>query len=201
MQFFTERIYTSYREGKKANQRGKLVLARQVAAGPEAAGNRLFLVAVGRGRDEHHEVREVVVLGAEAVGGPGAEAGTTRDLVPGLHGADRRLVVDRLGVHGSHNAEIVDNFGRAVESMNASSDIDKLRDGISGIHRQLATLLEKNGVEQIEADGAAFDPNLHNAVMRVEDSGVPADTVVEVLQPGYKIGGRVLRPALVKVSG
>jgi molecular chaperone GrpE len=96
---------------------------------------------------------------------------------------------------------IVDNFGRAVESMNASSDIDKLRDGISGIHRQLATLLEKNGVEQIEADGAAFDPNLHNAVMRVEDSGAPADTVVEVLQPGYKIGGRVLRPALVKVSG
>lgn len=96
---------------------------------------------------------------------------------------------------------IVDNFGRAVESMNASSDIDKLRDGISGIHRQLATLLEKNGVEQIEADGAAFDPNLHNAVMRVEDSGAPADTVVEVLQPGYIIGGRVLRPALVKVSG
>ena len=96
---------------------------------------------------------------------------------------------------------IVDNFGRAVESMNASSDIDKLRDGISGIHRQLATLLEKNGVEQIEADGAAFDPTLHNAVMRVEDSGAPADTVVEVLQPGYKIGGRVLRPALVKVSG
>lgn len=96
---------------------------------------------------------------------------------------------------------IVDNFGRAVESMNASSDIDKLRDGISGIHRQLATLLEKNGVEQIEADGAVFDPNLHNAVMRVEDSGAPADKVVEVLQPGYKIGGRVLRPALVKVSG
>jgi molecular chaperone GrpE len=96
---------------------------------------------------------------------------------------------------------IVDNFGRAVESMNASSDIDKLRDGISGIHRQLATVLEKNGVEQIEADGASFDPNFHNAVMRVEDSGVPADTVVEVLQPGYRIGGRVLRPALVKVSG
>jgi molecular chaperone GrpE len=96
---------------------------------------------------------------------------------------------------------IVDNFGRAVESMNASSDIDKLRDGITGIHRQLATLLEKYGVEQIEAAGASFDPNLHNAVMRVEDSGAPADTVVEVLQPGYKIGGRVLRPALVKVSG
>jgi len=96
---------------------------------------------------------------------------------------------------------IVDNFGRAVDSMNASTDIDKLREGISGIHRQLATVLEKNGVEQIIADGAAFDPNLHNAVMRVEDSDVPTDTVVEVLQPGYTIGGRVLRPALVKVSG
>jgi len=95
---------------------------------------------------------------------------------------------------------IVDNFGRAVDSMNASTDIDKLREGISGIHRQLATVLEKNGVEQIIADGAAFDPNLHNAVMRVEDSDVPTDTVVEVLQPGYTIGGRVLRPALVKVS-
>lgn len=96
---------------------------------------------------------------------------------------------------------IVDNFGRAVDSMNASTDIDKLRDGISGIHRQLATVLEKYGVEQIVADGAAFDPNLHNAVMRVEDADAPADTVVEVLQPGYTIGGRVLRPALVKVSG
>ena len=96
---------------------------------------------------------------------------------------------------------IVDNFGRAVDSMNASTDIDKLREGISGIHRQLATVLEKNGVEQIVADGAAFDPNLHNAVMRVDDSNVPTDTVVEVLQPGYTIGGRVLRPALVKVSG
>ncbi len=96
---------------------------------------------------------------------------------------------------------IVDNFGRAVDSMNASTDIDKLRDGISGIHRELATVLEKYGVEQIVADGAAFDPNLHNAVMRVEDTDAPADTVVEVLQPGYTIGGRVLRPALVKVSG
>jgi molecular chaperone GrpE len=62
-------------------------------------------------------------------------------------------------------------------------------------------VLEKYGVEQIVADGAAFDPNLHNAVMRVEDTDAPADTVVEVLQPGYTIGGRVLRPALVKVSG
>lgn len=96
---------------------------------------------------------------------------------------------------------IVDNFGRAVDSMNASSDIDKLRDGISGIHRQLASVLEKYGVEEIAADGATFDPNMHNAVMRVEDTGAPADTVVEVLQPGYTIGGRVLRPALVKVSG
>lgn len=96
---------------------------------------------------------------------------------------------------------VVDNFGRAVDSMNASTDIDKLRDGISGIHRQLTSVLEKNGVEQIEAQGAAFDPNLHNAVMRVDDTDAPADTVVEVLQPGYTIGGRVLRPALVKVSG
>jgi len=96
---------------------------------------------------------------------------------------------------------IVDNFGRAVDSMNASTDIEKLREGISGIHRQLTTVLEKNGVEEIAADGAAFDPNLHNAVMRVDDTESSTDTVIEVLQPGYTIGGRVLRPALVKVAG
>ena len=90
-----------------AAERDAGVFARQVAAGPETARDGLFLVAVGRGRDEHHEVREVVVLGAEAVGGPGAEAGTTRDLVAGLHGADRRLVVDRLGVEGAHPADLV----------------------------------------------------------------------------------------------
>ncbi|MFM7186402.1 MAG: nucleotide exchange factor GrpE [Armatimonadota bacterium] len=96
---------------------------------------------------------------------------------------------------------IVDNFGRAVDSMNSSTDIEKLREGISGIHRQLTTVLEKNGVEEIAADGAAFDPNLHNAVMRVDDTESSTDTVIEVLQSGYTIGGRVLRPALVKVAG
>ena len=83
------------------------VFTWQVAAGPEAAGDRLLLVAVGRGRDEDHEVRQVVVRGAQAIGGPRAEAGTAGDLVASLHGADGGLMVDRLGIEGAHPADVV----------------------------------------------------------------------------------------------
>lgn len=96
---------------------------------------------------------------------------------------------------------IVDNLGRAVDAMVFTTDIDKIKDGILGVQRQLLTVLEKNGVEEIQASDAPFNPNLHNAVMRVDDSGVATDTIIEVLQPGYTLSGKVLRPALVKVAG
>ena len=83
------------------------MFAWQVTAGPQTAGDRLFLVTIGRGRDEYHEVRQVVIFGAEAIGSPRAEAGTAGDLVAGLHGADGGLVVDRLGVEGAHPADVV----------------------------------------------------------------------------------------------
>ena len=60
--------------------------------------------------------------------------------------------------------------------------------------------LEKLGLEEIAADGQAFDPTLHNAVMREDADGAEADTVTEVLQKGYKLGERILRPAMVKVA-
>ena len=96
---------------------------------------------------------------------------------------------------------IADNLGRAVEAMALTTDVDKIKDGILGVQRQLLTVLEKNGVEEIQAADAPFDPNRHNAVMRVDDSGVATDTIIEVLQPGYTLSGKVLRPALVKVAG
>jgi molecular chaperone GrpE len=60
--------------------------------------------------------------------------------------------------------------------------------------------MEKHGVKKIEPQGQKFDPNLHQAMFELPDPSVPAGTVVQIMQPGYTIGERVLRPALVGVS-
>ncbi len=83
------------------------VFAGEVAGGPEAGGDGLFLGAVGGGGDEDDEGREVLIHGAEAVGGPGAEAGAAGDLVAGLHGSNGGLVVDGFGMEGAHPTDIV----------------------------------------------------------------------------------------------
>jgi molecular chaperone GrpE len=66
--------------------------------------------------------------------------------------------------------------------------------------RELLKVLEKHGVKKLEPLGGKFDPNLHQAMYEVPDPSVPAGTVVQVVQAGYTIGERVLRPALVAVS-
>ncbi len=68
------------------------------------------------------------------------------------------------------------------------------------IIKQLSETLDKIGLKEIEALGAEFDPNFHEAVMHVEDDTVGEDTVVEVFQSGYKPGDTVLRPSMVKVA-
>lgn len=66
--------------------------------------------------------------------------------------------------------------------------------------RQFQETLHKLGLEEIEADGAPFNPEWHHAVMREDADGVEPDTVTEVFQKGYKVGNRILRPAMVKVA-
>ena len=66
--------------------------------------------------------------------------------------------------------------------------------------RELLKALEKHGVRKFEPLGEKFDPNLHQAMLEIPDPSVPAGTVVQIMQPGYTIGERVLRPALVGVS-
>ena len=75
-----------------------------------------------------------------------------------------------------------------------------LIDGVELTERELLKALEKNGVRQFTPQGEKFDPNLHQAMFEVPDASVPAGSVVQVVQPGYMIGERVLRPALVGVS-
>lgn len=97
---------------------------------------------------------------------------------------------------------VLDSFDGAVSSLaepgTGEPDVDKLRNGVLGIHAQLVAVLQKNGLERIEAQGAAFDPNEHEAVMQDDGDGDPH--VAQVMRPGYRLKGRVLRPAMVSVT-
>lgn len=90
----------------------------------------------------------------------------------------------------------LDNLERAVDAPPG----DEYKTGVDMTIRQLSELLAAQGLEPIEAQGAVFDPEMHHAVMREDADGVEPDTVTEVFQKGYKVGGRVLRPAMVKVA-
>ncbi len=99
-----------------------------------------------------------------------------------------------------------DNLRRAFESVSdearqhGDAVLKSLMDGIDMTERELLNTLERHGVAKVDPQGERFDPHLHQAMMEIEDASVPSGTVVQVLQIGYTINGRVLRPAMVAVS-
>jgi molecular chaperone GrpE len=99
---------------------------------------------------------------------------------------------------------VVDNLQRTIEAANSqrpsNSDNAALIEGAQATLRLLLETLERFGVRRIEAQGQRFDPNLHDAVMEADDSTHPPRTVIQVLEDGYTIHGRLLRPARVVVS-
>jgi molecular chaperone GrpE len=104
------------------------------------------------------------------------------------------LVKDLLGA--------VDNLDRAVEHARRSggADFESMLQGVELVQRELQGVLSKHGVTRIEAAGEPFDPTVHEAVAQQEEGSVPANTVVQVYQPGYRLWDRLLRPARVVVS-
>lgn len=90
----------------------------------------------------------------------------------------------------------IDNLERAA----AAPAGDQYKTGVDMTIRQLNEILQGLGLEEIEAQGVSFNPEIHNAVMREDADGVEPDTVTEVFQKGYKMGDRVLRPSMVKVA-
>ena len=94
---------------------------------------------------------------------------------------------------------LLDNFERAMAV--EQSDGEAFQKGVEMIFTQLREVMEKHGLENIEAEGAPFDPNVHQAVMRVENPDVEDGTITQVLQKGYQAKGRVIRPAMVQVAG
>jgi molecular chaperone GrpE len=93
---------------------------------------------------------------------------------------------------------VVDSFELAVANLGADSDVESLRKGVELVYAELLGVLERSGLEPIAALGEPFDPNVHEAVMQDDGAGEPR--VGHVLRAGWKLKGRVLRPAMVKVT-
>jgi molecular chaperone GrpE len=114
---------------------------------------------------------------------------TVRDQAALVTLANERLVKELLPV--------LDDLGRALEAAEQHEEA-KLEDGVRLVHRQLASVLAKEGLAEIETDGA-FDPNVHEALLS-QPADEPEGSVIEVIQKGYRLGDRVLRPARVVVA-
>src|SRR2546422_1051393 len=101
---------------------------------------------------------------------------------------------------------VADNMDRALAALDAElrekadAGVKALLDGVELTERELLKVLEKHGVKKFEPQGEKFDPNLHQAMYEVADPALPAGTVAQVVQAGYMIGERILRPALVVVA-
>ncbi len=123
---------------------------------------------------------------------------TEREVSEGRAYAVTAFARDALGV--------ADNIRRALESVGpewkATADAGgvALIDGVELTEREFLKVLEKHGIKKLNPQGQKFDPNLHQAMFEVPDASVAAGTVVQVLQDGFTIGERILRPALVGVA-
>lgn len=92
---------------------------------------------------------------------------------------------------------VLDSLDKALEA--AAGQSNPVTEGVKMVHKQFTTVLEQNGLKSINAKGQTFDPNLHQAIQRLEED-VTEDTVKEEYQKGYTLNGRLVRPAMVSVS-
>ena len=101
---------------------------------------------------------------------------------------------------------ILDNLQRARiaikndEKLKNNEDLDKFLENITIIEKDLVTIFEKNRIKKIDIENKKFDPNLHQAMSEVEDDAIESGSIVQEIQAGYMLSGRLLRPALVSVA-
>ena len=100
---------------------------------------------------------------------------------------------------------VADNLTRALASVPAEvlgtdERLAALHQGVEMTGRELAAVLERQGIKRVDSIGERFDPNLHQAMLEVPSHDQPPGTVIQILQAGYTIAGRLLRPALVEVA-
>lgn len=121
--------------------------------------------------------------------------------------ARKRLEKSRIEARRNATVEVIgrllpvlDDFGRALENVPETIAEDDWFDGIALVHRKLTGILEEENIERIEAVGAPFDPNFHEAVMQEESEEYESGVVIKELQSGYRLEERVIRPAMVIVA-
>lgn len=95
---------------------------------------------------------------------------------------------------------IIDDLERALKSRPADGDGAAWAEGIELIYRKLLSILESEGIQPMDAEGMLFDPNLHEAIMSEDSDQHESGQIIEVLQQGYLLGDKVLRPAMVRVA-
>ena len=96
--------------------------------------------------------------------------------------------------------EALDNIDRAKASVENIDDVNTVKDSYNLVFKQIYDVLNKMGMEVIDTKDKEFDPNFHEAVMQTPTSEYPENTIIAELQKGYKLGDKVLRPALVNVA-
>lgn len=95
---------------------------------------------------------------------------------------------------------VLDTFDRAKQSLDEIEDVEKLRENIDVIYKQLTDTIDKIGLKVIETKDKEFDPNMHEAVMQTPTSDYAENTIINELQKGYMLENRVIRPSLVNVA-
>jgi len=95
---------------------------------------------------------------------------------------------------------VVDNLERAIASAESDKDLDSLLEGVKMTHKEILKIFQAFNVKPVEAHNQEFDPNFHQAVTQKETDDVPENTVTNVLQTGYVLNDRLIRPAMVVVS-
>jgi molecular chaperone GrpE len=95
---------------------------------------------------------------------------------------------------------VLDDLERAINVAKSSQNFSSLLEGIQMVYNHFKNLLEKKGLQEIPAQGEEFDPNVHEAIMRIESDEHPDNIVVEEMRKGYMFKDRVLRPSMVKVN-
>ncbi len=117
----------------------------------------------------------------------------------------KRSVREKEAAYGDSKADclkellgVLDNFERAIST--GETDIESYKKGVEMIYTSLCETLKKLGVEAFGERGESFDPNIHNGVMHVEDEELGENVIAQVFSKGYRLGSRILRPAMVQVA-
>ena len=157
-----------------------------------------------RGRSSRSEIEEIVEEPAAEESAPAPDDSYLR-LAADFDNYRKRVAREHAELTARANERLVnellpvlDDLERALEAA-AEHEEAKLEEGVQLVHRSLASLLERHGLTEIETEGA-FDPHVHEALLAQPAEGAEEGSVLQVLQKGYRLGDKVLRPARVIVA-